>query len=204
MLQSSPRAAHQASPLKPTGRHFHLPLPLRNVPYGCRRKWSLSFPATATASQMLLHSMPATGNEASPAQAWHLSSFPSWFADKLYPRQELPGQLHRNSPPPHLGLFTVPEEVGRTDQTLTSLPDLCSSAARRARSGCWQDKELLTSADVRPPLHRSSATLLWKAFPLHLEWTWFELKANFPVQKGHKQKMQHIWVKLYMPKGFCS
>lgn len=131
-------------------------------------------------------------------------SFPSWFADKLYPRQELPGQLHRNSPPPHLGLFTVPEEVGRTDQTLTSLPDLCSSAAHRARSGCWQDKELLTSADVRPPLHRSSETLLWKAFPLHLEWTWFELKANFPVQKGHKQKMQHIWVKLYMPKGFCS
>lgn len=28
-------------------------------------------------------------------------SFPSWFADKLYPRQELPGQLHRNSPLPH-------------------------------------------------------------------------------------------------------
>lgn len=94
------------------------------------------------------------------------------------------------------------EEVGRTDQTLTSLPDLCSSTACHSRS--WQDKELLATAEVRPPLHRSSETILWKAFHFHLEWTWVELKVNFPVQTGHKRKMQHIRVKLNMYKGFCS
>lgn len=99
MLQSSPRAAHQASPLKPTGRHFHLPLPLRNVPYGCRRKWRLSFPpqllpprCCSTPCQLQFIKCLQPKDDISALSL----SFPSWFADKLYPRHELPGQL----PPP--------------------------------------------------------------------------------------------------------